>query len=437
MVLESKAKNQFLYLFIFFLLCIGMIFTDLPIYEQTVTHSLMILFAPLIFAFVLVVKKFKVLLTKNIKLFIQYMIVSFAISLILLYLYYLILTKGEFYVYNKNLLIKHFEAFISLSLLHFLVYFLLVLVCYNLSPNLLRNFVFLIFLFLTLVGLIEYLDPEKLSMFHSAPKDYERLRLFTAEPSHAVLLYLIFSLLSLFFIENVSLKIFISILSGIIFILINSKGGFITLFFISIILFLKKIKNIKYTVVFLLIILTASYLFIKFVFPSLYIDIYKFSSFSTRFSGLISVFIILFKYPLGLGYGSYLFYYPKILDQSYEIANALFINLFGIPLSYTEISDMISTGKNIGAKAGILQAVILSGWIAVIFWLIILRNSLKYIKRININTSKKIVLEFLILYIFIQLLIGSEYTLLYVIWLPIALIEVMYYKQQEAIRNET
>jgi hypothetical protein len=434
MVLESKAKNQFFYLFIFFLLCIGVIFTDLPIYEQTVTHSLMILFAPLIFTFVLVVKKFKVLLTKNIKLFIQYMIVSFAISLILLY--YLILTKGEFYVY-KNLLIKHFEAFISLSLLHFLVYFLLVLVCYNLSPNLLRNFVFLIFLFLTLVGLIEYLDPEKLSMFHSAPKDYERLRLFTAEPSHAVLLYLIFSLLSLFFIENVSLKIFISILSGIIFILINSKGGFITLFFISIILFLKKIKNIKYTVVFFLIILTASYLFIKFVFLSLYIDIYKFSSFSTRFSGLISVFIILFKYPLGLGYGSYLFYYPKILDQSYEIANALFINLFGIPLSYTEISDMISTGKNIGAKAGILQAVILSGWIAVIFWLIILRNSLKYIKRININTSKKIVLEFLILYIFIQLLIGSEYTLLYAIWLPIALIEVMYYKQQEAIRNET
>jgi hypothetical protein len=435
MVLESKVKNQFLYLFIFFLLCIGMIFTDLPIYEQTVTHSLMIFFAPLIFAVVLVVKKFKVLLTKNIKLFIQYMIVSFAISLILLY--YLILTKGEFYVYNKNLLIKHFEAFISLSLLHFLVYFLLVLVCYNLSPNLLRNFVFLIFLFLTLVGLIEYLDPEKLSMFHSAPEDYGRLRLFAAEPSHVILLYLIFSLLSLFFIENVSLKIFISILSGIIFILINSKGGFITLFFISIILFLKKIKNIKYTVVLLLILVIAFYLFVKFAFPSLYIDINNFSSFSTRFSGLISVILILFKYPLGLGYGSYLFYYPKILDQSYEIANALFINLFGIPLSCTEISDMIFTGKNIGAKAGILQAVILSGWIAVIFWLIILRNSLKYIKRININTSKKIILEFLILYIFIQLLIGSEYTLLYAIWFPIALIEVMYYKQQEAICNET
>jgi hypothetical protein len=435
MVLENKTKNQFLYSFIFFLLCIAMIFTDLPIYEKTVTHSLMIFFAPLIFVSILVAKNFKVLLTKNLKLFILYMIVSFVISLILLY--YLILTRGEFYAYNQNLLIKLFEAFISLSLLHFIVYFLLISVCYNLSPNLLKNFVFLSFLFLTLVGLIEYLDPEKLNMFHSIPKDYERLRLFTAEPSQCVLLYLIFSLLSLFFAENVSLKIFISILSGIIFILINSKGGFISLFLVSIILFLKKIKNIKYAILLLLILLIASYLLVKFSLPSLYIDINNFSSFSTRFSALISVIIILFKYPLGLGYGSYLFYYPKILDQIYEISNALFTNLFGIPLSYAEISDMISTGKNIGAKAGILQAVILSGWIAVIFWLIILRNSLKYIKRININTSKKIVLEFLILYIFIQLLIGSEYTLLYAIWFPIALIEVMYYKQQEAICNET
>jgi hypothetical protein len=59
-----------------------------------------------------------------------------------------------------------------------------------------------------------------------------------------------------------------------------------------------------------------------------------------------------------------------------------------------------------------------------------------YIKKLNINTSRKIILEFLVLGMFIQLLIGSEYTLLYVIWLPISLIEAMYYKQQEAIRNE-
>jgi hypothetical protein len=109
MVLENKTENQFLYSFIFFLLCIAMIFTDLPIYEKTVTHSLMIFFAPLIFVSILVAKNFKVLLTKNLKLFILYMIVSFVISLILLY--YLILTRGEFYSYKKNIIIYNFYYF--------------------------------------------------------------------------------------------------------------------------------------------------------------------------------------------------------------------------------------------------------------------------------------------------------------------------------------
>jgi len=91
MVLENKTKGQVLYIFTLLLLFIGMIFTDLPIYERTVTHSLMIFFAPLIFVFILVVKNFKVSLTKNLKLFILYMIVSFVSSLVLLY--YLNLNK--------------------------------------------------------------------------------------------------------------------------------------------------------------------------------------------------------------------------------------------------------------------------------------------------------------------------------------------------------
>jgi type IV secretory pathway TrbL component len=85
MVLENRIKNQLLYLFIFSLLNVGMIFTDLPIYERTVTHSLMIFFAPLIFVFILAVRNFKKPLTKNLKLFLLYMIVSFVSSLVLLY----------------------------------------------------------------------------------------------------------------------------------------------------------------------------------------------------------------------------------------------------------------------------------------------------------------------------------------------------------------
>jgi hypothetical protein len=98
--------------------------------------------------------------------------------------------------------------------------------------------------------------------------------------------------------------------------------------------------------------------------------------------------LILFKYPLGLGYGNYVLYYPKILEQGYEIANNLFVNLFGLSLSYSEILEIITTGHGIAAKAAVLSTIILSGWVGLIFWLIIFRNSLKYIKRLNIENTK-------------------------------------------------
>jgi len=117
------------------------------------------------------------------------------------------------------------------------------------------------------------------------------------------------------------------------------------------------------------------------------------------------------------------------LNQSYEIVNNLFINLFGIPLSYNEILGIVSTGKNLGAKSGILQSIVFNGWFAVVFWLLIFRNCMNYIKKL-INNPSKIILEFLVFFIFIQLLIGSDLTLMYTIWLPIGFIEALYYKQQ-------
>lgn len=430
MALRNKSINQFLYFFIFFLLCISMIFTDLPIYKKTVTHSLVIFFAPLIFVFILITKKFKIPLTKNLKLSALYITISFLVSLILLS--FLILKRGEIYVYNYNIFIKHFEAFVSLSLLHFIVYYLLIMALNSLSLNLIKKIIFLFFSFLTLAGFIEYLFPEVLEIFHSGPKNYERLRLFTSEPSQAVLLYTIFSLIALFFAERTIFYILILTFSGLLFTLIGSKGGFISLLSTAILLFFKRGRHLKYIMVMVLILPIIFYIFTSLILPAILIDIEKFTSFSTRFSSLIAIAIILAKYPLGLGYGSYLFYFPEILDQGYEIANNLLIKLTGIQLSYLEISDIISTGQNIGTKAGIPQSIMFNGWIALLFWLIILRNSLKYIKKLKIHTSKKFILEFLILYIFIQLFIGSEYTLLYAIWLPIAFIEVMCYKQQEA-----
>jgi len=428
MVLRSKHKNKLLYSFLFLLMCIGMVFTDLPIYNFTVAHSLMIFIAPLVFMFILIINNFKIPLTKNLKFFALYITITFSFSLLLLV--FLILTKGgDFFIYNKDLLVKDFEAFISFSLLHFIVYFCLIWISINLSLPTLIKFIYFIFIFLTLAGFAEYLNPQILNMFHSFPVYYTRLRLFTPEPSQAILLYTIFGLFSLYFAKSVYSKILILIPFSIIFILIGSKGGFIVMFLISIVLFFKKLHNVKYLFIFLIILLTTTYFFFKFVIPSLQIDIKYFTSFATRSSSLISLIIILFTHPFGLGYGSYLAYYPKILNQSYEIANNLFTNLFGIPLSYNEIFNMVSTGEYLGAKGGIPQSIVFNGWFAVVFWLLIFRNCMNYIKKL-INNPSKIILEFLVFFIFIQLLIDSDLALMYAIWLPIGFIEALYYKQQ-------
>jgi len=436
---EQHQKNQtFLSnLIIFLFLCTGMIFTDLPIHGKTVTRSTMIFITSFILPFILILNNFKIKpLTKNLRSFILYTISTFIISLFTLF--FSVISKQIFYFYDKNLLIKHFEAFISLSLIHFFVYFLLIYNLSKLNLNLVKKVVYSFFVLLTIAAFIEHISPEKLNTFHSNLKNYERLRLFSSEPSHAVLVYLIFSSITLFCVNNIFIRVVTLFFSFTVFILIASKGAFIALILTLAISFLYTLRNLKYISVILIMLTVILYIFISYIIPDLLTDIEKFTSFSTRLSGLISAFLILFTYPFGLGYGSYIALYPNILYQSYEIANDLFFSLFNIQLSDAEISNIITTGKNLGVKSGIPQSIMVSGWLGLIFWLIIFKNTISYIKVLRISKYQKFVLKTATLFTFIQLIIGSEYTLLYVIWLLIAFIEVVYYKQNRKVSyNDT
>jgi len=360
-----------------------------------------------------------------------YILLTFTISLLILFFFFI--SKQELYFYDKNLLNKHFEAFISLSLIHFFSYFLLVYSLSKLNLNLVKKVIYLFFVLLTIAAFIEYISPEKLNIFHSYLKNYERLRLFAQEPSQAVVIYSVFSFMSLYFSNNIFFRFIILFFSLIVFTLIGSKGAFITLILTLTIVFVYVLRNVMYTFVVLMVFVVIVYIFVNYILPSLLIDIEKFTSFSTRFSGIISAFLILSTYPFGLGYGSYIALYPDILHKSYEIANSFIFSLFNIHLSNVEILDIITTGKYIGAKSGIPQSIVFTGWIGLIFWLMIFKNTKSYVNALRMSQYQKLILRLTTLFIFIQLLIGSEYTLLYVIWLPIAFVEVEYYKQNRRI----
>jgi hypothetical protein len=352
-----------------------------------------------------------------------------------------ILIKGDIEVFGKNLLIKNFEAFISLTLLHFFVYYSFVNVFRMLHFKFIKSFIIFIFMFLSCVAFIEYLNPKLIDFFHSTPKEYDRLRLLSSEPSQAILVYAIFGILSFSLVKDKLSKILSTLVFITVMYLIQSKGFFISLFLATMFTFFTYRKNwfrLRTLVIIFLMTIFSVYGLFNIAIPAILLDIENFSSFSTRLSGIISLFLILIKFPIGLGYGTYLYLYPDILNKSYTIANNFFINHFGITLSYVEIENMISTGINLGAKAGIPQSIMFNGWLGVLFWAIVFYNTFKLLSNRNIFnkfTVNELYFRFLTWIIFFQLLYGSDYVLLYVIWIPFALIEVL--NKKEAYNEKT
>lgn len=421
-------KGNVIHSIFFFCLIIGIVFTNLPFFpNNTVTHSLMFLIAPIIFFILFSANRFKLTISSNLKIFILYGILTLASSLILLIIA-ILLKGGDFYTYEKNLFLKLFEAFFSLFVLHFMVYCLLLNIFLRIRENALKKYITILFMFLTLIGFVEFISPDIIEFFHAKPKEYNRLRLFNLEPSQAVLVYTIFFFLFLFFRKESFIKIFSIIMYLLMLILISSKGIFISLIIAFIIMIFRYTNRVKYLISYSLLIVILILIFGQSTLHALLIDIEKFTSFSTRFSGLLSMILILFYYPAGTGYGTYLEFYPAILEKSYSIANNIFLNLFGVSLSFEELNSMISTGINLGAKASIPQFVMIAGWFGIFFWVFIVHRTLSSLKKSKITYYQSTVIRFMIILIIIQLLIGSEYTLLYVIWVPFALVEALHIK---------
>jgi len=418
-------KDNGLKMFLLFILLMSITFTNLPFFpEKTVTHSLTFIISPMIFLFILLKDNFKLRSGYITSLFIIYMFVSMIISNILLL--YVLFKTGSLYMFGKNMFIKTFEAFFSLILLHFFVYYSTLQLIKDLSFKTIKYMLLFMYFFLTLIAFIEYFNPDFFNFFHSSPKEYGRLRLFTMEPSHAGLFYGIYAMLSIFFVKSLYIKILILVFSLIVEILIGSKGLFVTILLVILILQIKNIFNLKFVSILLILLIFSSFITYSYIIPALLIDIENFTSFATRASGIISgVYIFLF-YPMGTGLGTYLYFYPEIFYQSSNLLNEIFIKLFNFPLNLSEIVSIVTTGENLGAKSGIFQSIMLTGWVGVFFWFLLYKKVKFYINNSYISKKKRLVLHFLVLSMFIQLIIGSEYTLLYVIWLPISIIEKLY-----------
>jgi hypothetical protein len=422
-----RCFNSIWNYYVLALLYLSIILIDIPIGSKTVLHSPVIFVASVLFLIFLIRDNFKLKLSKHIGVFLKYIFASLILSLLILFVVSL---RGDTHAYNKNLLVKNFEAFVSLALLHFLVFYLLIHIYLTTSIKQQKNLTMLIFISLTLIAFMEYYNPNLINFLHSENKLYGRLRLTTMESSQASLLYTVFSFMALFFIKNNLIKILIIAIYLLVEILITSRGLFLSLSFVLIILGIKYIKRPSILLLFIVSTFGVIFLIYRIIIPALISDIREFTSFSTRFSAYIASLLVLIKYPIGLGYGAYMLLYPPLLEEGYNFVNKIFLSFFDIQLSYLEIYDIISSGKNIGAKSGFFEMVMLSGWLGVLFWVMIYKRTFQYLKQIKLSFREKLVMEILVLFTMLQLIIGSEYTLLYALWIPIAFIESLWYKQK-------
>ncbi|MCS7263189.1 MAG: hypothetical protein N3C13_05745 [Aquificaceae bacterium] len=310
-----------------------------------------------------------------------------------------------------------------MTFLHMLVYYLYADSLRRVSYRAFSYVIFVAFTVLTAVGIAEYFKPEALEVFHAQPKDYSRLRLLTAEPSQAVLVFSVVFFLSFLLARKLYTKVIISLVYAVVLYFISSKGIFMSMMLSSLLLLVVS-ATLHYSFLILLFnFVVIAYVFFTVVVPQIVLDILHFTSFATRASGLLSAVYILLVYPFGLGYGTYIGLYPEIMEK----VSSYLSGFFRHELNLEEVHLMIDHGQNIGAKATLPQLVMFNGIFGLLFFFFLLYRTYTASSYVSAKLGKlnATAYRFFTLTLFIQLAIGTEYNLMYIIWLYVAFGEVV------------
>lgn len=415
-----------------YILFLSMIITDLPLslYIGTIGLSPMIIIA-LLFFLIYILFKNKVVINYTSKLFFYYYLITLINSFLICIVFFM--EHNVIYDPYGNLIFIKLVKTSTNNLIYVLVYILI----FNLliRKNLLQiKRIFLLFFLITVfIAFLEKYDKNILSIFHVVSVDYNRLRLLTSEPSRAALQVVILGGISMFFVKSFYFFLILFI-SFILLILIASKGSFIFIIislFLSVFFFktnlIKKLKIVFYSFI---MIGASGYIFILYILPHILIDIDKFTSFSTRIITYLWAFISLLHFPLGEGYGTYLIFFKQPLIEAKNFISSV----FPISLNYSEIDNMLLTGKNVAVKSGLLFQIVLNGVFAIIFYFLLFKKTFYKIYKLNINYKNKLILIFLLYYTLFTILFGANIEVLYIYILPIIFIDVLYYCQSEYIR---
>lgn len=416
------------------------LFLQIPL--GTIARSPYIFLSPLVFLFITVISK-KLYLQNEIKYYLIYYGYSIIIATFLIF-YYVFILNHDINIYGENLVIKFMKSSMY-NLIILLTFYNFIFIFKNSSFAKLEKILKYLVLTQIFIGCVQLAIPNAFNFLKTSELSItERLSLLNTEPSHSFpqLLISILSFLVIRYYNNAKLKTsdyFISIAGFILLIFIQSKGGLLNLVicFLLLILFTRQSlkRRIQLFSFSLLFMIPTIWIIVTILIPEFISDMDTdfggFVSFSTRSVTILTALKGLIQYPLGQGYSTYLITFPTLLNDTYNSA----LSWSPIPLSGFEIDWMLTTGRALTVKSGLLNETLYSGWAIILFYVFLFREAFIHLRSIRHKQTLFLIAKFIILFIIVNYLFVSSIETSYIAFLPFALLVKLHSANQTDWKN--
>lgn len=424
---EEYICNNKVVRYTFLVYVVLLIVQDLPLQLMlgTIARSPYIFLSPIVFALITLLSS-KIYFFKATRYYLIYYLYSILITLALVTYYYGF--QNFTFVYGESLVVKCVKN----SMYNFII----ILTLYNYYFIFRYSGLMFIEKIFKVLVLLQLAIGYTQIVFHNAfdfikTPSYqitERISLLNTEPSYTfpqlVICLLCYCCIRYFNHKRFKLIDYFLLLAGFILLMfIQSRGGILVMFvcFVLILLFSKQTltRRLLMFSVSILFVVPTVWVIVNIIIPQLVADLESFSSISTRSITIITSLKSLAAYPLGQGYGTYLITFPALLNKT---INSI-ITLSPIPLSTFELDWMLSTGRALTIKSGLLNEVLYTGWGIIIFYIFFFGNAFRKLRLIRNNKTVHSIFQYIFLFVIINFLFVSSIETAYIAFLPFALIE--------------
>ena len=399
------------------------LFLQLPL--GTIARSPYIFISPLVFVLISFFSA-KLYLFKPAKYYLVYYIYSIVITAVIVLYFYMSAEITS--IWGENLIVKciknsMYNLIIIITLYNFFFIFR------NSGLKFLERILKYLVVIQIAIGCIQILVPNAFDILKTPQlKVTARLTLLSTEPSHTfpqLLLSLLCYICIRYYIHNKFKALdYLVLLTGfLLLLLIQSRGGVVIMFicFLFILFFSKQtLKNRLFMMSVSFIFIVPSYwVIMNIIVPQLSADLEQFSSISTRSITILTALKSLLVYPFGQGYGTYLFTFPTLLDQTIN-------NVLGwspIPLSTFEMDLMLDTGRSLTVKSGLLNEILYTGWAIIVFYIFFFVNAYRNLRRLRHKRVVQNFFQYILIFIIINYLLVSSIETAYITFLPFALLD--------------